>query len=338
VSGPARSGAHSGNGGDDLTADPGVLANEPVFEVGGTRAVARVGGMALIYWRAEYLRANGITVVEQAPQPPQFSQALVRLNKGRLANDVDVAQALQSLIPGGQLFLHGLNEVGVVSCGKRLGAILQQTPQVVANRARGRVIRFIRGSISVSMPTATLVPLDSEGHVNLLVEPGVFSGDGLDQGTQAMQSYLAQLPAAKNIVDMGCGAGHLAFTALRLWPQATASLLDADRRAVRSAILNASMLGLAERVQCQWWDTSESVAQESADLVLINPPCHAGVATDYAIARRMFQHAAAMMTPDGQVLVVANRQLPYEGDLAALGQMRVVHQHGGFKIIALTKT
>ena len=71
--------------------------------------------------------------------------------------------------------------------------------------------------------------------------------------------------------------------------------------------------------------------------MLINPPCRAGVATDYAIARRMFQHAASVMTPDGQVLVVANRQLPYEGDLAALGHLRIVHQQGGFKIIALTK-
>ncbi len=332
MSGPA----YAGDVSDDLTNDPGVLTLDPVFEVGGTQAVVRNGGLALVHWRGDLLRAPGVTVVEQAPQPPSFSQAIVRLSKGRLAGEADIAHAWRALLLGGQLLLHGQNDIGVVSFGKRLAVTLQQVPQMVANRARGRVLRFMRGEINVPMPAATMVPLDSEDSAQLQVEPGVFSSDGLDEGTRVLQAYLVHHPTPKTVVDIGCGAGHLALAALRRWPSATGLLLDADRRAIRSAISNAASLGLSPRVKCQWWDVSEGVPVSSADLVLINPPCHAGVATDYGTARRMFQVAAKLMTLDGQVLVVANRQLPYEADLATLGKVRVVHQQAGFKILALT--
>ncbi len=332
MSGPA----YAGDVSDDLTNDPGILTHDPVFEVGGTQAVARNGGLALVHWRGDLLRAPGVTVVEEAPQPPSFSQAIVRLSKGRVAGEADIAHAMRALLPGGQLLLQGQNDVGVVSFAKRLAVTLKQVPQIVANRARGRVLRFIRGKIEAPMPVSTMVPLDREGSAQLQIEPGVFSSDGLDEGTQVLQAYFEQVQTPKTVVDIGCGAGHLALAALRRWPTATGWLLDADRRAIRSAIRNAALLELTPRVKCQWWDVSEAVPVSSADLVLINPPCHAGVVTDYGTARRMFQVAAKVKTPDGQVLVVANRQLPYEAELATLGKVSVVHQQAGFKILALT--
>jgi 16S rRNA (guanine1207-N2)-methyltransferase len=73
------------------------------------------------------------------------------------------------------------------------------------------------------------------------------------------------------------------------------------------------------------------------DLVLLNPPCHAGTANDLATAKAMFRIAAGAVVPGGRLLVVANRQLPYEADLAALGRYGIAVEQGGFKILRLRR-
>ncbi|MBA3708659.1 MAG: methyltransferase, partial [Planctomycetes bacterium] len=47
----------------------------------------------------------------------------------------------------------------------------------------------------------------------------------------------------------------------------------------------------------------------------------------------MFRRAAEVLTPGGRVLVVANRRLPYEQALRAIGRCRIVDETAGFKII-----
>ncbi len=336
MSGPARADRY-----EDLILDPEVLRPEPIFEVGGYSAVSEVGGQALIFWRSDYLRAGtdlSSNFIQTPPHPASFTQAVVRVSKGRVANEVAISLAWNALQLHGRLLVHGTNELGIVSLGKRLAEIIQQQPTILVNRARARVLCFNRSDHVLPTPEPRQVPLDVDHSDMLLVEPGVFSSDGLDDGTNLLQIYMTSMTTRNDpqtIIDIGCGAGHLAFSALRRWPHAAAILLDADYRAVRSAQLNVKRLGFEQRAQCQWWDASEEIAAASADLVLINPPFHAGTATDYQTARRMFQVAATALKPQGQVLIVANRQLPYEADLSQLGQVGVVEQRGGFKLISL---
>jgi 16S rRNA (guanine1207-N2)-methyltransferase len=332
---------------DDLTADPGVLLPGAVFEVGGFAAAARNGGIALVHWRSVALQAmraaqvGSFTLVEEPPQVATVTQAIVRVGKGRLASEADIAVAWAALVLGGRLLVHGHNEVGIVSLGKRLAKALDQVPHVLVNRAHGRVICFTRTATQLPMPGLSSVPFDAAHSETLVAEPGVFSGDGLDQGTQLLLTYITHMTVQKaphTVVDMGCGAGHLGLAALRLWPQAQVILVDGDRRAVRSATLNVERLGHAKQASCQWWDVSETLAVPAIDLVLINPPCHAGVVNDYSIARRMFHQAATILRSGGQALIVANRQLPYEAELSALGSVSVVQQLGSFKLLVLHKS
>jgi 16S rRNA (guanine1207-N2)-methyltransferase len=323
---------------DDLAGDPGVLAPEPVFEVGGWSAVARIGGAALLHWRGEALRAaSQVRVVDAPPATPSFSQALVRIGKGRAATAADLASAWSALLPGGRLLVVGHNEVGITALGRRLQEQLGQPAQVLANRARGRVLAFTRSDRALDPPAAGEVPLGDGSGSTLAVLPGVFSGDDLDHGTALLQAELARRPPAAQVVDLGCGAGHLGLAAAKRWPQARVWLGDADLRAVRSTRLNASRLGVTDRCTVAWWDAGEALPATAVDLALVNPPCHAGVAVSLATARRLFQVASASLGPQGELLVVANRRLPYEADLAALGSLEVVTQEGGFKVLALRR-
>ena len=152
-------------------------------------------------------------------------------------------------------------------------------------------------------------------------------------GTAALVGCLGASAPARRVLDLGCGAGHLALNALRLWPEATALLLDADHRAVRCAGLNLDRCGLAARAEVGWWDAAELLPAVGFDMGMLNPPCHAGWAVDLAVARALFRAASAALAAGGRLLVVANRALPYEAELKSLGAMRMVRQAGGYKVI-----
>ena len=50
---------------------------------------------------------------------------------------------------------------------------------------------------------------------------------------------------------------------------------------------------------------------ELADTILCNPPFHSGNRISTAAAERMFKQARKQLKKDGQLLVIANRHLPY---------------------------
>lgn len=66
----------------------------------------------------------------------------------------------------------------------------------------------------------------------------------------------------------------------------------------------------------------------------MNPPFHIGRASDPELGRAFIRAAARMLSPRGQLYMVANRHLPYEGDLAAAyGEVREIGGDNRFKIV-----
>jgi len=353
---------------DDPALDDGLLTPDIVLEFHGHHAVARQGGLAVLPWRSAWLAATnaGIPAVGHPADIPaqKYAQALVRIQKGRAATQADFATALRFLTPGGRLVMTGPNTLGPATWEKRLSESLKK-PVKIITRAKARAALFIRSPASkLAGADANAVRLGTTGpegcdEPSLIAPPGVFSHDDLDAGTAALVSVIAATPpddpeltgiaaaatAAMStesaespaILDLGCGIGHLAIAALCRWPQARANLLDADARAVAAARANLAALKLTANVH--WWDASEALPAgiPATTLALINPPAHAGTANDLSAARAMFRVAVQSLAPHGLLLIVANRQLPYEADLAALGALRVAPAPGGFKIMAVSR-
>jgi 16S rRNA (guanine1207-N2)-methyltransferase len=360
MSGPARPLAEA----DDPSLDPGVLFDAPLVEWHGWQGVRRHGGTAVLPWRPDHLAASraGVATVGNAAVLPEgsWSQVLVRIQKGRAATWQDLVQAWDLLADGGRMLITGANELGISTWVKRLASALAQPGEVLANHSRARVAVFHRSgaarlvSPEVDADHVPLWPTTWDGALvpscirrsadgatpTLRVPPGVFSHGELDAGTALLLEHLAQRVPATRVLDLGCGAGHLGIHALLRWPSASACFVDADARAVAAVSGNLADpdLGLAARAQVAWWDVSEPLPATGFDLILCNPPCHAGTTTDFAAAQAMFRHAAASLTPSGQLVVVANRQLPYENDLARLGVVSVVEQRGAFKLLQLVRT
>ena len=333
MSGPAAIGGAA----SDLVLDAGVLMDVPTCEWQGWGAVVGRGGMAVLPWRSQARAATAARVTNQvdALGMSGFAQAVVRIGKGRLATEADLSSAWQALAPSGRLLIVGTNDVGIATWAKRLAEQIGVPGEVLANRAHGRVVAFPRTSATLPRPSPRMVPLPDG--TALQVAPGVFSSDGLDGGTKLLLQVLSEveLPPdfAGNIVDVGCGAGHLGLAAARRWPAAQVTLLDADARAVACAQANIPAAGLAgPRPTVTWWDEFDPWPVSDADLVLMNPPCHAGTTLDLSIARRLFACAIGQ-----RVLVVANRQLAYEDDVRRIGEVECVADDGRFKVLSVVR-
>lgn len=343
MSGPARPLTEA----DDPARDAGILSG-PVVEWNGWQAVRAHGGMAILPWRGDHLAAvaAGVTCVDTGDQLPagSITQALVRIQKGKDATWEILQDAWHALAPAGRLLVTGGNDLGIVTWVKRLTAELNQPGEVLANHSRARVVSFRRTDAPATLEQvgSSAVPLwapapDAPTPPVIAVPPGVFSQRTLDGGTALLIAQLANEAPAQRILDLGCGSGHLGLNALWRWPSAQAWFVDADARAIAAVRTNLEHLGLPTRATMTWWDVSEPLPASGFDLILNNPPCHSGTTLDFSIAREMFRLAFVALARGGRLLVVANRQLPYENDLKAFGTVTVLTQLDGFKLLAVQR-
>jgi len=168
---------------------------------------------------------------------------------------------------------------------------------------------------------------------------GVFSGINLDIGTRELLNVLEQTPAsASSIVDFGCGTGVLAVAIARLRPKATVVASDQSAAACRSAQATLEANDLADRVTVVRDDALSAQPDASIDLIVFNPPFHSGAAVHSDTSIRLFEDAARVLKPGGELWVVANRHLGYQPHLTRIvGPTREISRSPKFTVTASTK-
>jgi 16S rRNA (guanine1207-N2)-methyltransferase len=150
----------------------------------------------------------------------------------------------------------------------------------------------------------------------------------------------AHLPAdlAERAADLGAGDGFLAAQLVARCPGITAlDLYEAEQRALEVARRNVdAALRAAARmlpVGIHWHDVTRGLP-ERYDVIVSNPPFHVGRAETPALGQAFITRAADALVADGRLLLVANRQLPYEAVLAArFAQVGQLELADGFKVI-----
>lgn len=165
---------------------------------------------------------------------------------------------------------------------------------------------------------------------------GVFAGTSVDIGTRALLSVLDRAPVYDSAADLGCGTGILAAYLARRSPGARVLASDRSAAAVASARLTAGANGLRIRVT-----RDEALANEPAertDLVVVNPPFHTGAAVHPGVSTALFEGAARVLRPGGEVWAVWNSHLRYRPVLERLvGPTRQVHRTSKFTVTASTR-
>lgn len=171
--------------------------------------------------------------------------------------------------------------------------------------------------------------------LDLVAHGGVFHGAGLDDGTalllDQLGSMLSGLPPRPDVLDLGCGNGVIAAALAReLAGRGTVRATDVSWAAVDSTRMTARANGVA--VSTAQGDGLDGVADDSADLIVTNPPFHRGSARDSAPTLQMLADARRVLRTGGRLWCVFNSHLPWQRHLEELGATRQVGRSRAYTV------
>ncbi|MDP9996814.1 class I SAM-dependent methyltransferase [Pseudarthrobacter sulfonivorans] len=186
-------------------------------------------------------------------------------------------------------------------------------PQLARQKSRLLVAAGAVREGSPGHPAVGHSTLEHIAELDLDVEAhgAVFAGAKLDIGTRFLLTFLPEMPAARHAIDLGCGSGILAAMYARQNPGARVTATDRSAAAVASALGTARANGLAERITTLQDDAMSTLPDASADLVLLNPPFHLGASVHAGAGIKLFEAAARVLAPGGELWTVFNRHLQY---------------------------
>ncbi len=153
-----------------------------------------------------------------------------------------------------------------------------------------------------------------------------FAGTRLDIGTRYLLDFLARMkPDARTAVDLGCGSGVIAAALAAARPQLQVTATDQSAAAVASAAATAAANGMADRISAVRDDAMAAFPAASAELILLNPPFHVGATVYAGAAIKLFDAAARVLAPAGELWTVYNNHLDYRSQLERRIGPTVVH-------------
>lgn len=268
------------------------------------------------------------------PPDGRFGEAWVRMPRAGLEAAMLLHAASARVGDGDSVLLYGAVHDGIRAAPKRFppGAA---PPRTVLVKRRCRVLHATR--LAPPPRQDGLAEWEVSGAVDWgagergwTFYPGVFACGRLDPGSGLLARTIpaaAALPAACRVLDFGAGTGILAAAALeKAGPGATAQLLEPDAISLAAAARNVPS---ALRVLGH----GTSAVEGPFDLIVSNPPVHAGRRDDLRPVGELADGAPGLLAGDGRLLLVALRKLPV-GDLLRrrFRKVREVAGEGPFRV------
>ena len=163
--------------------------------------------------------------------------------------------------------------------------------------------------------------------LTLVAHGATFNGNRVDDGTRLLLEHLD--PKEGTALDLGCGNGAIAAVLARRGLETTA--VDVSWSAVASTRATAQANGLD--IDVRWADGLSGFPDHSFDVIATNPPFHQGHAKESEPTLRMFDEAARVLRPGGQLWCMFNSHLPWRRELTArVGRTRVVAQDRNYQL------
>lgn len=276
------------------------------------------------------LSGPGRSVEPRLPDDTRAAAAVVNLGRNRAENLGNVARALRMLTEDGLLVIAGAKTDGVDALSRQVSREIPPDGSFV--KSHGRVVWSTRPDVLPDVVEewveGALPRRNAEGFVTA---PGMFSPDHADPGSLRLAEEVAGRLSGR-VADLGAGWGWLAASALASNPGIVElDLYEADSLALDAARINVTDL----RARFHWSDATTLTAGTARyDSVIANPPFHTSRAAEPDLGAAFIAAAARILKPSGTLYLVANRQLPYEGPLAAaFRQVERLEEGGMYKVI-----
>lgn len=257
-------------------------------------------------FRPDYdaLRARAISVDPAAEGA--YAAAIVFLPRAKAEAHALIAEAFDTVAPGGPVWVDGLKTDGVDSILKELRSRVPVADPI--SKAHGKIFRLSADKGALAEWRAH----PNEAATGFQTLPGTFSADGIDRGSALLAACLpATFPA--RVADLGAGWGWLSAQVLARPGIEQLDLIEADYAALACARENVT----DPRAKFHWADATRWQPEERVGAVVMNPPFHNGRAADPALGAAFIRAAGGMLSLSGTLWMVANRHLPYDEVLRA---------------------
>ncbi|MCO6184789.1 class I SAM-dependent methyltransferase [Rhizobium sp. L1K21] len=286
-------------------------------------------------FRALERQSGMVTRPDFGAEDTGFDGALILVGKHKGENENRIAQALERTTPGALIVAAGGKEDGIQALRKRLfklGLDCEHMPKF-----HGQALWFQRPEeINALVGSLKSEPVLAEGRFEAAA--GMFSHDRADPGSQLLAERLPEDFNGK-AADFGAGWGYLSVMLAERAPRVKIiDLYEAHYGALEAAKKNMATLCPDVTAHFHWHDIAGEEVKVKYDLIIMNPPFHEGHATEPGLGQAFIKRASESLVSSGELLMVANRGLPYEDVLAAhFRSSHEVCRNARFKILSAHK-
>ncbi|MGO1503219.1 MAG: methyltransferase [Marinobacter sp.] len=247
-----------------------------------------------------------------------YETLVVFLPKARAELEIRLALARSLAAKNARLILIGEKKEGIAGAIKQLKAVAPQAfkadsarhCQVWCAEAIEPTPGFrVQDWVTWSAAECAGVSIEVAGL------PGIFSQDGLDNGTRMLLETLEEQPLrADRLLDFACGAGVIGA-----WIQARQAAHDEPAATVDGVDVQSQAVICARETYQRNCTAGTIYASDGLagidDLwsgIISNPPFHTGVKTDTSMTEQFLHDVKRHLKPGGELRLVANSFLPYE--------------------------
>ena len=276
------------------------------------------------------LISSGYSAAARLDDEKKYSQGMLLIGKNRKQNQAWIKAVWDRLADGGTLVVAGNKTDGIAAIRKWIAPFCNELESFSKFHA---VVFSIKKSKDIQLPS-TSIERNVEG---FFVSDGMFSSAHPDPGSMLLAEHFSSRIKGR-VCDLGAGWGFLSNKLLNASDEVTGlDLFEADIMSLDAAKKNVPQ---SESIQLSfnWIDVRKEFPKKPYDWVIMNPPFHSGRAAEPEIGKNFIEVAASTLPSGGRLLMVANKNLPYELTIKKLFRtFEPLEVKDGFKVLQCLK-